>query len=287
MKSNKPKRMKQIISDSLRITLKNPLIIIPFVFVAVLEGLWLSICYYFPRPPVSVVLAPLVSAFMGKEFLHYPLNFLVLPRLIFIGRGLIYLTTGAIAFAMTVFSVNQVKIQQNIRMVGNFNHALRRMWALCLSGLMYAVFAVLFYKGPQLLLLKFFIDADSIKFLFWLVNFGGFLMLVCLESFLIYLPLDFLIKKHSFLMSFKNLFVNCKKYFWITFCFLSALRFLNFLMIVLRGKSPVIINKFFPLFPEFYLVVLGVEILIFFLVNASVVVLSSNVFISGEEKYES
>ncbi len=60
---------------------KNPTILFLFFVVALLDGLALTALFYAPSPPFSYVLAPIIRAFWSDDFLHYPSNFLLLPKL--------------------------------------------------------------------------------------------------------------------------------------------------------------------------------------------------------------
>jgi len=274
--------LKKTWSEGVAILLKNPALGIPFLFLALFEGAILSICYYFPRPPVSAVLAPPVKVFIGEQFLFYPLNFLVLPRLMFLGRCFVYMGIGLICMGMTILALTQVKNGEAIRPLGNFNHSIRRYWSLFLSAVLYCVFAAILYKLPQILALKLFSGKSAFPAIFWMVRGCSFFALIMLETFLIYLPVYFLVKKSSFIEAFKNLKKISKKLFLLSLSSVFSLRLFNMIMIILRANLAVIVQKFFPLFPEFYLVFLGLEICAFFFVNLCVVVLATNVFIEEE-----
>jgi hypothetical protein len=51
---------------------RYPAIMMPFGCIALFEILGLIILFLAPRPPFSSVLAPVIRAFWGEQFLHYP-----------------------------------------------------------------------------------------------------------------------------------------------------------------------------------------------------------------------
>ncbi len=60
---------------------ENPRIFWPFLIFAGLELVSLIGLYLVPRDPLRAVLGPVVSTFWGDQFLHYPQNFFLLPKL--------------------------------------------------------------------------------------------------------------------------------------------------------------------------------------------------------------
>src|SRR5512137_299041 len=54
---------------------------VPFIIFVFTELVLLMLLYVAPRQPFNAVLAPPIRAFWGERFLHYPANFLLLPKL--------------------------------------------------------------------------------------------------------------------------------------------------------------------------------------------------------------
>lgn len=60
---------------------KNPTILFLFFVVALLDGVALTGLFLAPSPPFSYLLAPIIRTFWSDDFLHYPSNFILLPKL--------------------------------------------------------------------------------------------------------------------------------------------------------------------------------------------------------------
>ena len=60
---------------------KNPTVWLLFIAVGVFDLSALMALFLAPCEPVSYMLAPIIRAFWGDRFLHYPYNFLLLPKL--------------------------------------------------------------------------------------------------------------------------------------------------------------------------------------------------------------
>ncbi|MDD5746733.1 MAG: hypothetical protein PHO30_05655 [Candidatus Omnitrophica bacterium] len=265
--------------EGVRVLRTHPLVFLPFLYLAVAEGLWLSICYYAPRPPVSLVLSPLIRAFMGEDFLHYPLNFLVLPRLLFIGRVMLYLTLGIIAFIMTMLSVQQVFDKQPVRFWGNFNHALRRYWPVFCSAIIYGLGALLVYKVPRLVLSWFFMKSAYLGIIHAVVVFFGFILLFVLESLLVYVPHYLVFGKLGVFRSIGRALALSRQVLPVTLLFVFCFRCLNIATIVLKNNISGIIDRLSPDFPELAMGILSADIVSFLVSNSVILVIATVLFL--------
>ncbi len=88
--------------DSISTGIKQPRVILPFLLLALLEGLFLYLLFLFPQDPVSKVLAPPIRKFFGEKFLHYPMNFLILPQLFHYVSILLIFFPGILLNAMVI-----------------------------------------------------------------------------------------------------------------------------------------------------------------------------------------
>ncbi len=263
----------------LRVLTAHPLVWLPFLCLAIAEGVWLSICYYAPRPPVSLVLAPLIRAFMGEEFLHYPLNFFVLPRLLFIGRVMFYLTLGIPAFIMTLLSVRQVLDNQPVRFWGNLNHALRRYGAVLCAAIIYGLGALLVYKVPRLILSWFFIKSAWFGVLHISIFGVSFILMIFLESLMIYVPHGIILNRQGVFRSIGASWILQRNIFPATFLFIFCFRCLNTVMIVMKNNLVLLIDRLAPAFPEFTLGILGLDILVMLVTNVFILVMVTLLFV--------
>ena len=65
---------------------RHPVILTPFAGLALIYSGILAAAFLAPQPPFSVVFSPLIRAFWGEQFLHYPVNLMLLPRLFDYGK---------------------------------------------------------------------------------------------------------------------------------------------------------------------------------------------------------
>ena len=73
--------IKKIAGEAFYIFKKYPRTALPLLIMGILDFVALYLLYLAPQRPVSVLLAPPVRAFWGEQFLHYPMNLFLLPKL--------------------------------------------------------------------------------------------------------------------------------------------------------------------------------------------------------------
>jgi len=81
---------------------KNPRIFLPFLVFAVLEALSLVFLYLAPREPLRAVMGPIIKTLWGEQFLHYPQNFVLLPKLAGFARMSLSVCFGSILTGMAI-----------------------------------------------------------------------------------------------------------------------------------------------------------------------------------------
>ncbi|MCP4649465.1 MAG: hypothetical protein GY853_05200 [PVC group bacterium] len=281
------KTIIKIWKDGISFVFKHPSIITPFLLLAIMEAIWLSMSYYAPRPPISIIYAPLIKAFMGEKMVLYPYNFLVLPQLVFIGRVLGYLTVGLISLGMTAVGVVQISTEESgIRFFGNLNRALRRYPALLGVGVLYGLLSMIVYKIPRVIIGNFFSQSSYAQVLIIVVFISSFLLMVLLEMILIYAPLFILVLRQGIFSAVKNSFSFCLKFFMPTLTFVLFFRILNLLMILLKNDFRQLIFTKFAHFPEIAVVILGSDIVVLFSSHLFITVLAARLFLTSREKHD-
>ncbi len=84
-----------------------PVIVVPFIIAAVIDAVVLIVLFLAPRPPLSMVIAPVIRAFWGEQYVHYPFNFFILPELFNYARTALSFFTGVILTAVCMAFIAQ------------------------------------------------------------------------------------------------------------------------------------------------------------------------------------
>ena len=146
-----PKNNKSVINtyhlvfQSLR---SQPKLFIPFFCFALVELVCLFLAYVAPRQPFNVVLAPLIRAFWGERLLHYPANFLLLPKLGSLIRNFLSCILGSLLTGLAVVMVADVFNKKNVRIFSSLKTAINKYFSLFTVVL---IITVLFFSFLKLI----------------------------------------------------------------------------------------------------------------------------------------
>jgi hypothetical protein len=98
--------------ESAELLTRKSYIVIPFLIWGLLEAVALECIYFFPGVPFGKFINPIVIKFYGEQYIHYPGNLAILPRLFSRTEQLIFILVGAFAVAVAIDLV--VRVSRNI-----------------------------------------------------------------------------------------------------------------------------------------------------------------------------
>lgn len=175
---------------------KDPRIYLPFMIFAIVEMVTLFLLFLAPRMPFRVVMGPVISSLWGEQYLHYPYNFVLLPKLAGFSRMVLSVLAGSLLTGISLAYLYKKPIGAAIK---KYLHLLLIVFLL----------TVLFYYCNKIfgkLLLKYFTSGHT-KLLFigarmWLGPINLFIvqfMAVVLQALFVYaIPVVMLSEKKFF-----------------------------------------------------------------------------------------
>ena len=138
--------IKQNWIDSLSLITKNPILLLPFIIIAFLEGLGLELAYFAPAKPIALVAAPIIRKFFGEAFLHYPGGVILLPQLLYYVQIFIYAFFGVFLSAITINLTKNIKEGLPLKPKALLKNALARYPAFLVYGIIIAILVFLLRK---------------------------------------------------------------------------------------------------------------------------------------------
>ncbi|OGX38588.1 MAG: hypothetical protein A3C36_05790 [Omnitrophica WOR_2 bacterium RIFCSPHIGHO2_02_FULL_52_10] len=97
-----PRQLIPLLMGSVDTYIANPAILVPFITLAFIQLLVLEVLYFSPQYPLSVFFNPIVHTLWGEEYVHYPNNFLVLPKLFQSVQVFIYVFVSSYLISIAV-----------------------------------------------------------------------------------------------------------------------------------------------------------------------------------------
>ncbi len=261
-------------------SLKNhPALFLPFLIFAILEVIVLVIIYLAPRMPLKLILGPLISTFWGERFLHYPANFLLLPKIASLSRMGLAVIFSSLLSGVAVALVFAVHNKKQIKFKEAFKSALKKYSSLFIVVL---IFTLLFYflvKLVIIVLVSYFMAGHS-RLLFlkpgiWMgpiLSAINFMLALLIQSAFVYAIPLLIIEKQKLIRAIIGSFLLFKKLFIPTFILVGLPMLVYIPIIVLNSKTAFLIDK---VFPEFILLVSFLSIIISSLVIDTIVTVST------------
>lgn len=272
---------KSIWSVTFKMLARYPRILLPFFITALFEGLVLTVLFYYPRPPLTIIFAKPIHAFSGERFLHYPDNFLLLPQLFYYGQILVMMTVGVVMFGMAMGMVYQANTEgEKVKISGNLNRALRRYLTLAGLWLVTFILSLIILRVPRLLVVKFLQPTDLARVLLQMLFYGGVILTFFIEALFIYAYPAIIIERRGFLGAVKKSFGISKGVFLTTMILIITPRILDVMVMVLRQKFIGLMNLTLP---EITLAILAVAIAVTFVTDSLVFLTTANLFVLSKE----
>jgi hypothetical protein len=236
-------------------TFKNrPSLFTPFLAFAIVEFLALIVLFLSPRLPFSLVLAPLIRTFWGEKFLHYPVNFLLLPKLSSLSKLVLYVVFGSIFSGTAVHFISEVfQNKKKSNVAASFFFAAKKYIYLFGAILLLTVLYYYSVKIPSSLLMKHFISGHSrllfLKAEIWIgpiLAVFNFATGVVLQAAFLYIIPFLVIDNEKLLRAIGKSVILFKKLFLQSLVIVTLPSLLYIPFIILNYNTPFLIQNLFP-----------------------------------------
>jgi hypothetical protein len=198
----------------------NPILLYPSLILGLAQLLILEILYFAPRYPLSNFFAPLISHVWSEEFLHYPMDLVLLPKLFYYAQIFIYIFGGAFLLAVTAHLVTTLNNHNRASLKSSFREAGRYyihiVLASVLSLILFQIFST-FYTSMAHNILRIKAPNEGLaalqRILLWATPYTQFLIGIFVTTLLIYVVPILIIEKKSILKALQmNLGVLFKSF---------------------------------------------------------------------------
>jgi len=250
------KRKSQVINSYLIVfkALKNrKQIWLPFLVFVLVELVGLFLIYITPRQPFVKALGPIVKAFWGERFLHYPLNFVLLPQLASLSRNFLSVFLGPLTTGLAVFMIAEAYHARTVKLGKSLRAAFSKYLSvffviLCVTALFFGAL-----KLSSWGLAKYFISGHRAllglgprAWLGPLLIAINFIFIIFIQGIFIYcIPLIMLENMKLLQAIGRSVAIFFKMFFSTVMLIIIPLLFFV-PIVVLQYNTAAIINKFVP-----------------------------------------
>ena len=240
---------------------KNPSILIPFIIVGLFDAFAILFLFLGPQAPLSSLFAPPVRKFIGEQYLHYPLNLILIQRLFNYAHIFV---VGTIGVLMSALAISMLEEQGN----GNKPSALtcflkgaKRYWVILAIWLIFFVISKLIFK-----ITNSFFTSDN-KIILQIIFYLSFFLVSFIHVFFIYAIPAAVIEKRGIISSIKRGIITTQKNFLATLILVIIPVLFYIPVMILKSYSA---SLMFRLFPEVVLLILGIGIIVSVMVDCIV-----------------
>lgn len=245
--------LKSIYDRTTQTIKKNPVLFLPFAIFAAFEFITLIIIYLAPRMPLKLFLGPPIRALWGEKFLHYPVNFILIPKLASLARIGLTVIIGSFLTGVATLLVYNIYKKTAISLKGVFKSVLKKYVSLFAIVLLFTLLFYFLDKATSKILIKYFTSGHA-KLLFlgpkiWLgpiLICLNFILAIIVQSAFIYAIPLLLIEGETLTKSILKSFVLFKKLFLKTIILVGLPMLIYIPIIILQSDSAFLITRLFP-----------------------------------------
>ena len=239
------KKIIPLLRSTMVALVEHKIILFPFCIIAFLQLFILEILYFAPRYPLNLFFGPLIRRLWSENFLHYPLNLLLLPKLFQSIQIPLYIFVSSFLIAVAISIIASVNSDKKVQ----FQKAVKEnLWAyvhvVIASTIIFAVVLGLFKVYGLVFNRALLIAAQSgVKFWIKQVIILGAPVINLLISifvtvlFAYVLPIIVIERKKIFAALILNFQVLWKS-FWFTFAVVLIPSLLYLPILLLRSTTP-------------------------------------------------
>ncbi len=258
-------------------------VLVPFGVVAFFQGSLLLLLFWATQFPFSIVLAPPIRAFFGELYLHYPANFLLMPRLFNYGNIIISLFIGSWMTGMMVSMIYQVNKNIFPGVRSNLKKSIKKYVTLVAVWIVAFILVSIVFRLPKFFILKYYFQKTGFfnrGNIFRMAFTGSILISILIEMFFAYTAPVVMIEGKNAWQAIKRSFFMTKKFLFPTFMLVAIPVFLIFLMSIVKWKIPYLMRQFFP---EIALCILVLGIIVSLFANYIVTTSVTTLFLMNKD----
>jgi hypothetical protein len=241
-------------------------LLLPFVIFAVIEAAVLTLIYLAPRAPFNAVFGPPIKTFRGEMYLHYPVNFLLIPELASLSRSILTVLIGSLLAGAAALMIAQVYQKKAAAFSSAIAESAKKYFQLFIIILSTAVILHYAYKGIARVIASYFAAGHKqllgYPYSVWrgpITIIISIFILLIVQACIVYAVPFLMIGKQKLFKSIWRSVLVFGKNIWQTLLIVT-LPFLFFIpVIILQYKTAYLIDN---VFPEFVLIVAYLSILL-------------------------
>ncbi len=225
-----------------------PFIIVTFSYILILE-----LAYFIPRYPLSLFFSPIIKRIWGEEFLHYPMDLLLLPKIFYYAQIVYFIFLGGYILSIISKLIEGINSSEKVSFKTAFKKSLPSYIHIFLC-IAFSLMCLQILNGGYDLIIKRAYKIQSTSGIFFQIKsavilsagYIKFLLGLFVSFIFAYAAPIIIIEKKRFLsamlMNFKVIFSS----FWTTLVIVFIPTILFLPILILRNNTGALVEKTFP-----------------------------------------
>jgi hypothetical protein len=266
----------------------NPILLAPFAIFALIEFIALVGIFLSPRMPLRLVFGPIIKTLWGENFLHYPYNFLLLPKLMALDRLFLSVIFSSLLTGVAVAIISGIYNKKVTKLGEAFKSTLKSYISLfCIILILTFVYLGLTKLTGSALVKYFMAGHTRLLFLGVRAWFGPILLVtnfalgILIQAAFVYAIPILIIEKVPLLKSIIRSFVLFGKLFIPTVILVTIPVLIYIPLIIIQDNSAILIDK---LFPELVLLACVLVIIVNALIDLIITTSCTFLYLKNKEK---
>ncbi len=287
IEDQKPKRrVIGTIRAAVNTLMSHKEILFPFTFVIFIQLLSLEILYFAPRYPLNIFFAPIIRTLWSEAYLHYPLNFILLPKLFQYAEMGIYILINSFCIALSIAKLYAIVSDKKDQTKSIFRETISSYVHIALAAILSFLVVMLFFKFYGLFLNRA-MKIQSTTGIFFVIKtlvIGGapycnLIFSVFVTALFAYVVPIIVIEKKKVFTAIIQSFKILKGSFWFSFWIAFVPTLLYVPVLLLRNSL-----NLESLLPELKVLVLVLSIFVIVFVDAIIYASLATYYLSVRER---
>ncbi|MCA9407856.1 MAG: hypothetical protein H6755_01175 [Candidatus Omnitrophica bacterium] len=164
-KHNAEKRLFPLLITAVNTIFWHPVIFFPFLLTAFIQFFILEILYFSPREPLNVFFGPIISKIWSPEYLHYPLNLILLPKLFQYLQYPVFILLSSYLVSVSIVIIKNINEDKSIHLKPLFKQTFSMYVHIVVSALLsFCLYICLMYFFDMVIARAMEIRSQSGKF---------------------------------------------------------------------------------------------------------------------------
>ncbi len=276
-----------LIRTSIVAIFEHPIILYPLCIGVFFQLLALEILYFSPRFPLNTFFGPLIRRLWGEIYLHYPANFMLLPKLFYYAQCFLYLFIGCVLNAMAISMIAAVNSDKKTTLKTAVRECFPRYFHIFLASFISFGFYWFLTKGYNFLLqwvVAFNVAGKKWLFVKKLFVYSEpylslFLGVLATSLFVFVIP-AIVVDKKKVLGALKANFQLLFKSFWFVFAVIFLVTLIYVPVLLLRSNITLISDNTTPIIQ---LIMILISVLVTLAIDATVFTSTTTYYLLKKE----